>query len=68
MPPAPAQRKMLRLPEVLEIARFTKTHIYRLERAGQFPKRIHLSPSRVVWDSQEIAAWIEAKMAARPAQ
>lgn len=35
--------------------------ILKLESAGQFPKRIVLSPRRVAWLESEIDAWIEAR-------
>jgi prophage regulatory protein len=38
---------------------YTPQHIARLEKAGQFPKRVQLGPSRVGWIESEIIAWIE---------
>ena len=40
-------------------------HIARLERAGQFPKRIRLGQCRVAWLADEVAAWIEERIANR---
>lgn len=40
-------------------------HIARLERAGQFPKRIKLGQCRVAWLSEEVAAWIDERVANR---
>jgi prophage regulatory protein len=65
-PIAPA-RRLLRLPEVLQYAPFTPAYIHQLEKSGKFPKRIHLSPNRVVWEEAEIVAWVDAKKAAREA-
>lgn len=42
-------------------------HLHNLEKKGEFPKRIHLSPNRVVWDEQEVLDWIDAKKATREA-
>lgn len=44
---------------------YSDMHIYRLERAGKFPKRIRLGANRVGWLEHEIDAWIEARAAER---
>lgn len=41
------------------------TTIWRMERAGLFPKRVEISPGRVGWASDEIDAWKESRLAAR---
>lgn len=38
---------------------YTPQHIARLEKAGQFPKRVQLGPNRVGWLESEIIAWME---------
>lgn len=45
---------------------FTIQHIGRLERAGRFPKRIHLGPARVGWSLRDVLAWMQSKVDARP--
>jgi prophage regulatory protein len=35
--------------------------IWRLEKAGKFPKRRQLSPGRVGWLASEVDAWIESR-------
>jgi prophage regulatory protein len=47
---------------------YGKVQLWRLEKAGKFPKRVPISPSRVAWVEQEIDAWIEARVAARGPQ
>jgi prophage regulatory protein len=44
---------------------FSDMHIWRLERAGKFPKRIKLGDRRVGWDLDEVIAWIETRKALR---
>lgn len=44
---------------------FSQQHINRLEADGLFPKRIRLGPARVAWSSNEITAWMQAKIDAR---
>jgi prophage regulatory protein len=44
---------------------FSKTQIWRLEKAKDFPTRIQLSASRHGWSEQEIDKWIAERIAAR---
>ena len=40
-------------------------HIARLEKAGQFPKRIQLGVCRVAWRYEEVCQWINERIARR---
>jgi prophage regulatory protein len=40
-------------------------HIARLEKAGQFPKRVQLGPCRVAWRYEEVCEWIAERVAHR---
>ena len=40
-------------------------HIARLEKAGQFPKRVVLGQCRVAWVYAEVCKWIEDRVAKR---
>jgi prophage regulatory protein len=53
--------RSLRLPEVQQLVPYSKMHIDRLEKAGEFPKRIKLGAGRVIWKQSEIIAWVESK-------
>ena len=44
---------------------YSHQHIARLEKAGQFPKRIRLGQNRVAWMQSEVEAWIEERLADR---
>ena len=55
--------RSLRLPEVQQLVPYSKMHIDRLEKAGEFPRRIKLGAGRVVWKQSEIIAWLENKRA-----
>jgi prophage regulatory protein len=46
---------------------YSRVHIWRLERAGDFPKRVPIGRARHGWLETEIDAWIKAKIAARDA-
>lgn len=40
-------------------------HIWRLEQAGKFPKRLRIGANRVAWLYDEIVEWIEEWKARR---
>ena len=44
---------------------YGKVQLWRLEKAGRFPKRVPLSPSRIAWIESEVDAWIKKRVAAR---
>ena len=58
-------KKFIVLPQVQEIVPYSVSHIWRLERSGEFPKRIRLGGNRVAWLQSEVESWIEGKIAAR---
>ena len=60
-----SQQKFIRLTQVQEIVPYSASHIWRLERSGEFPKRIRLGGNRVAWLQSEVESWIEGKIAAR---
>lgn len=63
---APAQsgtRRVIRRPELIAKTGLSRTTIYMLERAGQFPTGWPLTPRCRVWDEAEIDAWILARRA-----
>ena len=51
--------------ELTQRVLFSPVHIWRLERRGEFPKRIKLGEHRVGWDLNEVIAWVEARKALR---
>jgi prophage regulatory protein len=46
---------------------YSKPHLWRLERAGKFPKRVPIGASRYGYVESEIDAYVEALIAARDA-
>lgn len=44
---------------------WSKCQLYRLERAGKFPKRVAVSDVRIAWVESEIDAWIIERINAR---
>ena len=53
-------RRMLSEKHVLEIVPVGRTTLYRMEKAGRFPKSTYISPNRRVWFEDEIIAWHNA--------
>jgi prophage regulatory protein len=54
-------QKHLRACEVMEIVPFSKVHIYRLIKKGEFPRPVRLGKKRVGWPENVLAAWLDAK-------
>ncbi len=52
-----APRKMLSEEEVLEIVPVSRSTLYRMERAGTFPRGKLISPNRKVWFQDVIVGW-----------
>ena len=58
----------LTMKEVCALTGYSRTHIYRLEAAGDFPRRVKLGPNSIRFYSLEIEAWMLARpRAALPA-
>jgi prophage regulatory protein len=51
---------MLSERQVLEIVPVGRTTLYRMEKAGRFPRSTYISPNRRVWFEDEIIAWQNA--------
>ncbi len=51
--------------ELTKLVKYSPQHIARLEKAGQFPKRLRLGQNRVAWMLAEVEAWIEERVATR---
>ena len=51
--------------ELTKLVLYSPQHIARLEKAGQFPKRIKLGRNRVAWLLSEVEEWIEERVNAR---
>ena len=51
--------------QVKELVLYSPQHIARLEKAGQFPKRVQLGPSRVGWVEEEVLEWLRERLERR---
>lgn len=57
--------RILRQRQVCECVGYSPMHLWRLEKAGRFPRRIKLGPNSVGWLESEIEDWIAARVAER---
>lgn len=57
--------RLLRIRQVMEATGLSRMTIYRLEIAGEFPKRRRLSKNSVAWLDTDIAQWAESRPVSR---
>ena len=62
-PRAPPER-MLRFADVIRATGLSRTTIWRLEKRGQFPKKVKLSPNRKGRSEREVRRWMRERMEA----
>lgn len=55
--------RLLRLPEVEARVGLRKSLIHRLEKAGEFPKRVRISARAAGWVESEITDFVRARIA-----
>ena len=57
------EKKVMRLPEVMEEVGVGKDTVYKLMRVGKFPKNRPMRdmPSRRIWLRSEVEAWINGQ-------
>lgn len=57
--------KILSKRQLRELVLYSPQHIARLEKAGQFPKRVQLGPNRVGWVEAEVLEWLRTRLECR---
>ena len=57
--------RFLRIGQVMQLTGLSRMTIYRLELAGEFPKRRKLSKNSVAWLDTDIAQWAESRPVSR---
>ena len=53
--------KILRTRVVTETTGLSRTTLWRLERRGDFPRRVQLGPNSTGWIDSEVEQWIETR-------
>ena len=56
-----ADLRMLTMREVCDLTHYTRTHIYRLEDEGKFPRRIKIGPGRIGFRECEVREWLKSR-------
>ena len=51
--------RILSVNEVQHMTRLSRTTLWRLERSGEFPARVHLSSSRIGWRYTDVHNWMK---------
>jgi prophage regulatory protein len=57
--------QLIRLPETLTKTGLTRTRLYAAIDAGTFPKPVKITARAVAWPTDEVDAWISARIAER---
>lgn len=57
--------RIIRKPELLSILGLSDPTVYRMEKAGKFPKRLRLGGNSCGWLQSEVEGWIAERAAAR---
>jgi predicted DNA-binding transcriptional regulator AlpA len=60
-----SERRILSVSKTMDITNLSRTTLWRLENAGQFPKRKQITPRRVGYDSREVYEWMDSREAVR---
>ena len=58
----PSYSKFLTLDQVRERIPYSRTQIWRLEKARAFPRRVQIGPNRVAWLEAEIENWLQDRV------
>ena len=54
-------KRAIRRDELRQLVPLSDSTIYDMEKKGTFPSRFNLTARCVVWDYDEIQAWLQAK-------
>jgi prophage regulatory protein len=55
-------KQFLRLRAVMNLVGLSRAQIYLMMRAGLFPQNVHVTTRAVAWDSEEVDAWMRARI------
>ncbi len=58
-------KTLIRLPQVQAIVPYSRSTIYHLIAAGEFPPPVKLGPRASAWVKSEVEAWAESRIADR---
>ncbi len=61
-----AHLRILTMRQVCALTHYTPQHIYRLERAGAWPRRVRIGPNRVGWRLADVERWFAERPVVEP--
>ena len=53
--------RLLRRKQVEEITGLSRSSVYRLMAAGEFPRPVQVSPGAVRWRERDLKCWLESR-------
>ena len=56
-----SRTRLINEKQVLALIGLSRSTLWRLERAGQFPSRLQVSTRAVRWNLAEVLEWIESR-------
>ena len=59
-------KQILKIEDVMARTKFSKTHLYRMITAGEFPAAVKLGERSTGWDADEVDDWITEKFKTAP--
>lgn len=60
-----SRERLIRKPELMSMIGLSDATVWRMEKAGKFPKRLQLGGNSVAWLESEVLDWLSAKAAER---
>jgi prophage regulatory protein len=60
-----AYDELILRPDLRRLVPLSTTTIWRMERRGEFPRRISLSEKRVAWRRSEVESWLARRAGVR---
>ena len=61
--PAVPRDRFLRLPEVEQATGLKKSTIYLMQKRGEFPRCVQLTPRCVAWPASRVYQWVQDRIA-----
>ena len=58
-----SNKRFITYPELPDygVPQYSRKHLLDMQRRGQFPKAIQLSPNRVAWTEESVRIWVATR-------
>lgn len=56
-------KRLIRLNEVINVTSLSRSAIYRMMEAGEFPKSVSIGKRAVAWEENAVCQWIDTVLA-----